>query len=265
MANLPHSFSVNAASGSTSSIPGEGENDRRKMQLAERLVKDIINPRLRENALSELAKKREQFQDLALMLWHSVGIMVVFLQEIMAIYPALSPPTLTSSKSARICNVVALLQCVASHKHTRNLFIDANIPAYLYPFLDTKSNLRPFEYLRLTSLGVISAMVKVHDPKVIDFLIQSEIMPFCLSAMKIGTELSRTVTTFIVQKILLDNSGLNYICATSGRFFELARHLEIMVTVEQPSPRLLKHVVRCYLRLSEHQMYIYCHFVLFCN
>jgi len=37
----------------------------------------------------------------------------------------------------------------------------ANIPLFLYPFLHTISKTRPFEYLRLTSLGVIGALVKV--------------------------------------------------------------------------------------------------------
>ncbi len=37
----------------------------------------------------------------------------------------------------------------------------AHIPLFLYPFLQTMSKTRPFEYLRLTSLGVIGALVKV--------------------------------------------------------------------------------------------------------
>lgn len=36
----------------------------------------------------------------------------------------------------------------------------AHIPLFLYPFLNTQSKTRPFEYLRLTSLGVIGALVK---------------------------------------------------------------------------------------------------------
>ena len=35
------------------------------------------------------------------------------------------------------------------------------MPLFLYPFLNTMSKTRPFEYLRLTSLGVIGALVKV--------------------------------------------------------------------------------------------------------
>ena len=47
--------------------------------------------------------------------------------------------------------------------------------------------------------------------------------------------------------------GLSYICATAERFFAVGAVLSSMVTglAEQPSVRLLKHIVRCYLRLSD--------------
>lgn len=47
--------------------------------------------------------------------------------------------------------------------------------------------------------------------------------------------------------------GLNYICATAERFFAVGAVLANMVVMlaEQPSPRLLKHIIRCYLRLSD--------------
>ena len=71
--------------------------------------------------------------------------------------------------------------------------------------------------------------------------------------METGSELSKTVATFIVQKILLDDMGLQYICATAERFYAVSTVLSNMVAllVEQPSVRLLKHIVRCYLRLSD--------------
>ncbi|KAM3343261.1 hypothetical protein P3S68_025350 [Capsicum galapagoense] len=162
------------------------------------------------------------------------------------------------------------------------LFLNAHIPLYLYPFLNTTSKSRPFEYLRLTSLGVIGALVKVDDTEVISFLLSTEIIPLCLRTMEMGSELSKTVSaspkpvsnyifpltsldfhasklsfrrvaTFIVQKILLDDVGLDYICTTAERFFAVARVLGNMVgaLAEQPSSRLLKHIIRCYLRLSD--------------
>lgn len=77
----------------------------------------------RETALLELSKKREQYEDLALVLWHSFGVMSSLLQEIIAVYPLLSPPALTAHASNRVCNALALLQCVASHQDTRALFL----------------------------------------------------------------------------------------------------------------------------------------------
>lgn len=63
--------------------------------------------------------------------------------------------------------------CVPGCCHTRRNFDEsADLydccarsarPAFLYPFLNTTSKTRPFEYLRLTSLGVIGALVKVTD------------------------------------------------------------------------------------------------------
>ena len=66
---------------------------------------------------------------------------------------------LTAHQSNRVCNALALLQCVASHPETRSAFLLAHIPLYLYPFLHTVSKTRPFEYLRLTSLGVIGKLI----------------------------------------------------------------------------------------------------------
>lgn len=96
-----------------------------------------------------------------------------------------------------------------------------------------------------------------NNTEVIGFLLQTEIIPLCLRIMETGTELSKTVATFIVLKILQDEMGLNYICATPERFYAVSTVLNTMIDllIQQPSPRLLKHIVRCYLRLSENQRF----------
>jgi hypothetical protein len=53
--------------------------------------------------------------------------MSALLQEIISIYPVLSPPALTAVASNRVCNALALLQCVASHNDTRALFLHGEI------------------------------------------------------------------------------------------------------------------------------------------
>jgi CCR4-NOT transcription complex subunit 9 len=147
----------------------------------------------REAALLGLSKKRENYENLAPILWHSCGVMAALLQEIVKVYPLLTPPTLTGHASNRVCNALALLQCIASHPETRSLFLQAHIPLFLYPFLNTTNKNRPFEYLRLTSLGVIGALVKNDNPEVINFLLSTEIIPLCLRIMETGSELSKTV------------------------------------------------------------------------
>jgi CCR4-NOT transcription complex subunit 9 len=217
-------------------------------------VKDLSSTEKREAALLELSKKREEVPDLAVMLWYSYGTISALLQEIVSIYSLLSPPAkLKAPASNRVCNALALMQCVASHPETRTLFLKAHIPLYLYPFLNTATKTRPFEYLRLTSLGVIGALVKMDDAGVINFLLQTEIIPLCLRIMETGSELSKTVATFIIQKVLTDDRGLHYICATYDRFYAVGTVLSNMVgaLAEQPSARLLKHVVRCYHRLAD--------------
>ncbi|XP_047258551.1 CCR4-NOT transcription complex subunit 9-like [Capsicum annuum] len=142
--NVPQSLSVGGSGrggGASSSSHGAGAsiNMDSQMQVAEQLVLDLRYPVRRERALLELSKKRELFQDLAPLLWNSFGTIAALLQEIVFIYPVLSPPNLTPAQSNRVCNALALLQCVASHPDTRMLFLNAHIPLYLYPFLNTTS------------------------------------------------------------------------------------------------------------------------------
>lgn len=115
-------------------------------------VAELLDPTRREAALMELSKKREQVPELALVIWHSfgmallhricclrgasckladiillslpVGVMTALLQEIISVYPLLNPSQLTAAASNRVCNALALLQCVASHNETRTLFLN---------------------------------------------------------------------------------------------------------------------------------------------
>jgi len=69
------------------------------------------------------------------------------------------------------------------------------------------------------------------------------------------------VATFIVQKIMLDDTGLMYVCSTRERFLSVSNVLAQMVDalVKQPSPRLLKHIIRCYLRLTDNPRFMLCY------
>ena len=65
------------------------------------LIQELASPDRRENALNLLSKQREAVPNMAPLLWHSFGTMTILLQEIMAIYPLLSPPNLSATASNR--------------------------------------------------------------------------------------------------------------------------------------------------------------------
>lgn len=185
-------------------------------------MNQIKDPSKREKALAELCKKRELFSDLAIYIWYSPGVVTALLQEIISTYQLLAPPNLNEHSSSKAYNVLALFQCIAAHPETRPYFLNAQIPIFLYPFLNTVNKSKTFEYLRLTALGVIGALVKVDNPEVVNFLLSTEIIPLCLRIMERGSEVSKTVATFIVQRILLDDQGLNYVCNTAERFYAVS-------------------------------------------
>jgi len=213
-------------------------------------VDQIKDEKTRERALEELSHKRESLTDLALYIWYSTGTVAILLQEIINTYQLLAPPQLSIARSNRACSVLALFQCVAAHPDTRQPFLKAQIPIFLYPFLNTLNKTKPYEYIRLTALGVIGALVKVDNPEVITYLLNTEIIPLCLRIMERGSELSKTVACFIVQRILLDDSGLKYICEKGERLNAINTVLGFMINNE-PSSRLIKHIIRSYSRLAE--------------
>ena len=74
-----------------------------------------------------LSKKRESLPDLSIWLWYSYGTMASLIQEVISIYPAIMPATLTAIQSNRVCNALALMQCVASHPQTRKPFLNGTV------------------------------------------------------------------------------------------------------------------------------------------
>lgn len=137
------------------------EDNRRTLAY----IADLLNETTREAALLELSKKREQVPELALILWHSFGmcdgispppspgmltlgvegVMTSLLQEIISVYTLLNPSQLTAAASNRVCNALALLQCVASHNETRTLFLNGMVDVHPLPHLrpDEMSAHRP--------------------------------------------------------------------------------------------------------------------------
>ncbi|KAJ1920562.1 RNA-binding protein, CCR4-NOT complex subunit Rcd1 [Mycoemilia scoparia] len=248
-----------AASAAAAAAGNIGTTDAAAMSIANEnlyvygLMVELFNHNTREQALSELSKRRDQIPDLAVALWNSIGVMSILYQEIISVYPLLTPETLSLNMSNRVCNALALLQLVATHEQTRMHLLRANVPQLLYPLLNTAEMTRQFDNLRLTSLGVIGALVKYDNPELINFFVTTEFLPLCLKIMEIGSELCKVVATFIFQKIIGDDGGFNYITSHPKRLRTVIAILNFVVEdmVKAPSSRLLKSVSKCFLRLAD--------------
>lgn len=100
---------------------------------------------------------------------------------------------------------------------------------YVYPLINSSDKKKSFEHLRVTSLGVIGALLKKDDIESINYLVKTELIVLCLWIMKKGDPLSKSVATFIVFKILLNNIGLKYVCSTLERFNAVSQILKDMI------------------------------------
>ncbi|PPR87329.1 hypothetical protein GOBAR_AA33362 [Gossypium barbadense] len=234
------------------------------------LIRGLASEETREQSLDVLCKNRLAYDNLAVLLWNSFGIMSVLLKIITSAYRPLLSNGLTENVVTQVCNAIALFQvhsstfiffhfsfymlriskCVASHPDTRIPFIRATMPVYLYPFLNTMSNERSYECLRITSLGRGS-----RSDRVPAFNSNISQLPTLHGGWQ---NIVTNVSTFIIYRILLSEKGLKYCFVLAERYLSVSQCLGKLVENlseddAENLPQLLKNIIGCYLRLSENE------------
>jgi CCR4-NOT transcription complex subunit 9 len=230
----------------------KANNDLNEQELIIKYIKEMKNEKKRMASIKNLAKYCEKNTNLAIYLWYTRGTVASILQEIIKVYQYLSPSKLTQEISNEACAAISLFQCLASHKDIRHKFIESRMPIFLFPFLCNTYKSNPFEYLKLTTLGVFGALVKVDDSKVISFLVDNELFPICLRILDRGTELSRCVASFIVLRISLNDEGYRYIFGKEQRLYLTVQVLGSALKCKI-NQRILKYILRIFARLSENK------------
>ncbi|KAL5865234.1 hypothetical protein ACOSQ3_002748 [Xanthoceras sorbifolium] len=256
MRKLQEESSEAAASTGTSGLSQSGKRDSNMEGLiAVELIQALLEiPEKRDLALATLFKIMASCKDLAPLLWNSFGAICILLQEITSVYWLLLTPNLDQRISNRAAHAVGLFKCIASHPHTRKQFCRASLLLYIYPFLGTRIHDEPHETLRTVSLGVIGGLVAHGEAEVVHLLLETGIVPCCITCMEVGNVYSKTVAAFIIHKILDQEMGLDYCCRDGYEFFTLLRPLLSLLEqlVVESSPQLLKQVIFCCLRFTNH-------------
>ena len=234
----------------------ENKNKDKKEQNEEEMIikwiKEIKNENTRIKAIVNLSKYVEKNNKLALYLWYSCGTMAAILQEIISVYQNLSLSKVSLEKSNKICCAISLLKCIASNSETRHEFLESKMPIFLYPFINNTNKQKPYEYLKLTSLSVINALLTKVDNEIISFLIDTAIIPKLLKIMEKGSELSRKIACCIVYQIVQDDNGIKYICEAKERYSAIIQYMKKMLK-NKFSQRIINRILKVFLKLSENK------------
>ncbi|XP_074359748.1 uncharacterized protein LOC141699827 [Apium graveolens] len=205
MLNLPDSLypdpiqgdnSVMSNGGAPANNNGPCDGASKAIDWPSASVEDLVvllrEPEHREKAISSLTqiKKQGRIQDLALHIWRSIST-VFLLSEVLSIYKSLTPEKLTMKDSSKVCDVLVLFEfryivtCTLSW--------------------ETEETSKPFQYLRLMSLGVIGGLLKeVGDPSTkvaVHCLLESGLFPLCLKSIEYGNELSQSARPITLKNL----------------------------------------------------------------
>ena len=228
------------------------KNDEEEEELIIKYIEEIKNEDTRSQALENLFKYKEKCNNLAIYLWYSGFTMTAFLQEIVNGYQYLNIPNISNEKLNKVKYIISLIQTIALHSKTRKEFLDSQLLVFLYPFLRCSNKNKSYDVIRVTTLSVIAALVKINDSDVINFLIKTEIIPVILRSMEKGTEIIRFTASFIIQRIIEDINGLKYICDLRERLYVIICVLNAMLQ-NKSSNRIIKHVLKMFLCLKENK------------
>lgn len=241
----------------TQPIINETNVDQEELDKIIMQIINLKNKSLRDEAFKQLSLKIQEDKNLPSLLWHTPGVIVIMLQEIIITYPLLSNNQLDPTHMNKLINVLGLFQVIAQDPKTKLPFLKSNLHLYFYPLINTANKMRHYENLRVHSLAVIGALVKKDDnTEVINYLVKTELIVLCLRTMKKGTDMAKSVAIFIVRKILMNNAGLEFVCTTEERLQAVVDILKDMVNDMDRNQQtvtlsLAKQILRCFLRLSE--------------
>ena len=230
-------------------------NINSKNQLSEEdLIINYINElkyeQKREKAISKLSEYYDKSKNLPIYLWYSQGTMAILLQEIISTYKYFSSTKLSLEKYSKIGNLLLLLTSMTSHEEIRHKLIEAKIPIFLYPFLNSTSTAKQNEYIKLLTLTVITNLILPQDPETISFFINTQIIPILLKIIDRGPLISKVPACLMIHLIVKADEGLKYICEDKMRYSAIILFMRHMLK-NKNNPKIIEQTLKTFLRLAE--------------
>ncbi|XP_026406644.1 CCR4-NOT transcription complex subunit 9-like isoform X4 [Papaver somniferum] len=229
-----------------------------------RVILELQDESSRETALRCLSRFlieiREEnprmYNDAGHMLYYSFGTMSILLQEILAFLRKMVEGSLKYRSIKRIANVLTLIQAnrlfsIAANSATREKLIDSQVPIFLLPVIKFKGPLEDFDNICAVALSVIGIMCQAREPKIIKWAVDNQISEACWSCTDTGNELTRVIGMHILEAILRNEYG-GETSDLSNLVLSCSPKITILAKSQDYSPRLVFHVLRCYMLLCVH-------------
>ncbi|KAK9275380.1 hypothetical protein L1049_022644 [Liquidambar formosana] len=238
---------------------------KRPMAIPE-VILELQDEDFRETALrclsTFLLEKREEDPDnyyrTGYLLYDSCSTMAILLQEVVTFFRMMVDGSLSVRASKRLANVLTLFQCIAANRETRQKFFKSFVPNFLVPLILFDAPLEVFENVRAVALSVIGILCQAREPKIIQWAVESDMVEVCRISIEIGNELSKVIGMHILEALLQEDSGISYICSPMcdhllmGLMKTWERLVNLLAVDQDFSPRLLFHIIRCYVLLCNH-------------
>ncbi|EAX93247.1 Cell differentiation family, Rcd1-like containing protein [Trichomonas vaginalis G3] len=217
----------------------------------------------RAEAIQSLSHQREQIPNIGVLLWESPASVAALLEEIISVVPHIaaisnSPvttqTTISSNHAARVCYALTLFQSIAvASDEVRTQFLKADIPSYLTPFLHTLNQSRECEHFKLASLGIIGTIAMSNSQEAFDYLISKDFVPLCLRILKFSSEIHKIFASYIIQRILSTQRGIDEICKDAEKIKSVLDVLynEVKILVVNYNPRIVRNIIFAYQYLFQ--------------
>lgn len=212
------------------------------------------SPNERNDAMQYLSEHRENIPNLGAQLWESSAAVAALLEEIISVVPHIAaishshlatPTSISSNHSNRVCAALILFQSIAGNDEVRSQFLKADIPSYLFPFLHTTNQSRECEHFKLAALGIIGTIAMSNSQESLDYLVAKGFVPLCLRILKFSREIHIVFASYIIQRILSSQKGIDEICKNEDNLRSILTVLlhTVFEQAHNYNPRIARNII----------------------
>jgi hypothetical protein len=193
-------------------------------------------------------------EKIAVYIWFSGGTMAIFLQELINLYKYLSPAnskTLTGEIANKAIYILYFFQCLSYNPLTKKELLSSEILTYIFPLLSFPANSKKSYLIKISALTILCSLAYKCDSETFNFFKNNDLMPKILRIMNEGKKIDKDLACHIIQKLITNFIGLEYICEVKERLEALCVTLKNILISDNDSLKLKKTVVKILIILCE--------------